>query len=231
MEDHLHAEPVVSALRHRAGDPAHPDQAQRLARHLRAEHVGGSPAGPLAAAQVALALAGPPRRHQQQRDGEVGGGVGQDVGCIGDRDPARLRGVDVDVVEPDPEVRDQPGPPRLDRQHVGRHLVGDGREQRIGVPQRVPEAVRRERPVLGVEAGIELPRERLVHRLGQPPGDDHDGTGSHVRTGTRFDMPPSTFAAVDPRSAGLGTTVMPASFMISTFSAALSPNARMIAPA
>ena len=88
-----------------------------------------------------------------------------------------------------------------------------------------------ERPVLRIEARVELAGERLMHRLGEAAGHHHDRTRAHVPTVTRFDMPPSTRAVVLPRSAGLDTMVIPAPRMISTFSAALSPKARMIAPA
>ena len=77
-------------------------------------------------AQVALAFAGAARDHQEERHREVGRGVGQHVGRVGDRDAAGLGRLDVDVVEAHAEVRHELGAARLRRQHIGRDLVGHG---------------------------------------------------------------------------------------------------------
>ncbi len=222
---------MMGPLRHRPSDPAHADQAERLARDVRAEHVGGPPAGPVAAPEMALALAGAAGRHEQERHREIGRRVGEHVRRVRDGDPAGLGGLDVDVVEADAEIGHQLRPAGLGGEHLVGDLVGDGGEEGIRASEGFPQAVHRQRSVLRIEARVELAGERLMHRLGEAAGHHHDRTRAHVPTVTRFDMPPSTRAAVLPRSAGLDTTVIPAPRMISTFSAALSPKARMIAPA
>ena len=57
-EDHLHAEPKMRAAGHCLADPPHADDADRLAGHLGADHVGRAPALPFAGAKLAFALAG-----------------------------------------------------------------------------------------------------------------------------------------------------------------------------
>ena len=56
----------------------------------------------------ALRLREPPGGRQHQRDGEVGGRVGEHVRGVADRDPSGRRRVDVDVVGADREVGDRP---------------------------------------------------------------------------------------------------------------------------
>ncbi len=47
-----------------------------------------------------------PRRGHQQREGEIGGGVGEHIGSIRDQDPFARGGGDVNVVETHGDVRD-----------------------------------------------------------------------------------------------------------------------------
>jgi hypothetical protein len=54
---------------------------------------------------VTLALAGPPRGHQHEHDGQIGRVVGQDPRRVGDDDAVGRGGCKVDVVVPDTEVR------------------------------------------------------------------------------------------------------------------------------
>src|SRR5204862_5332893 len=46
VEDHPHPETVVGTLRHGLADTAQPDEAERLAAHTRAQHVGRPPPRP-----------------------------------------------------------------------------------------------------------------------------------------------------------------------------------------
>ena len=97
---------------------------------------------------MTLAFSGPARDHQQERHRGVGGGVGQDVGRIGDGQAAGLGRFGIDVVEADAEVGEQPRAPRLGREHFRGELVGDGAEQGVGALERVLKPVRPERTIV-----------------------------------------------------------------------------------
>src|SRR5437879_13667195 len=89
--------------------------------------------------------------------------------------------------------------------------------------------------VVAAQAGGEFLRQPFLDGRREPPGH-HDGgaispPGGHCGTITRWEgFRASACATVDPSSAGLGATTRPAERMISAFSAAVSPNAEMIAP-
>ena len=87
-------------------DPAHADDAERAADQVLAEPAQRVPRLPAAFAGVLRALAEPAGRGDQQRDGDVGGRLGQDAGRVADADAALGRGAQVDVVEADGEVAD-----------------------------------------------------------------------------------------------------------------------------
>ena len=58
------------------------DEAEGFAGDLGSHHVSGAPAGPVVAPHMALAFADPAGDGEEKGDGEIGGGVGQDVrGC------------------------------------------------------------------------------------------------------------------------------------------------------
>ena len=88
VED-LHPE-ALRAPRDGLADAAEADDAERRAGHLGAEVAVGLERHPLPLAHVALALGQPPREREQQREGEVGGGVGEHVGRVADGDAARV---------------------------------------------------------------------------------------------------------------------------------------------
>ena len=140
--DHLHAEALVRSLRHRPCDPTHADQTQRLPGDLGAQHVRGSPAGPLPCPQMTLTLSRPARDHQEERHRGVGSGIGEDVGCIGDGQPAGLGCFGIDVVEADAEVGEKSRAPWLRREHLRVELVGHGAEQGVGALERIAQARR-----------------------------------------------------------------------------------------
>ena len=87
VED-LHPE-ALRPPRDRLADAAEADDAERRAGHLGAEVAVGLERHPLALAHVALALGQPAGERQQQREGEVGGRVGEHVGRVADGDAAR----------------------------------------------------------------------------------------------------------------------------------------------
>ena len=95
-------------VRHRSRDTTHPDEAECLARHLRAHHVGGAPTRPGAVANVSLAFTCSSRNGQQQGHSQVRGAVGQDLRRVGHDDAGIPGGSHIDVVEPDPKVAEDP---------------------------------------------------------------------------------------------------------------------------
>src|SRR6266540_1608800 len=243
VEDDPHVESEPRAPRDRPTDSPQPDQAERLAAHPRAEHVGRPPTGPGAAAHVPLGFPAAARDHEHQHDGVVRRVVGAHVGRVGDDQTASPRRGDVDVVEPHAEVGEDPGAQRLGGEYVPGDAIADRGKERVGPPQGVLQLGGRERAVGSVQAGVELALQLLLDRCREPPRDDdarttappgapRPGRLAHRWTSTRRDgCCASTRAAVAPSSAALGATVAPASRKISAFSAAVSPNAEMIAPA
>ena len=113
--------------------------AQRIADCMKsgkvevlAQHRRRAPAGPLALAHDALALAHPPRRRQHQCHRHVGGVFGQHARRIGDCDAALAGRVEVDMVDAGAERGDQlQSRPGL-RQHAAVDAVGDGGHQHVG---------------------------------------------------------------------------------------------------
>ena len=79
----------------------------RLPSSLSAQHRRRTPAGPLAGAHHALALAHASRRRQHQRHGHVGGVLGQHARRVGDGDAALAGGVEIDMVDAGAERGDQ----------------------------------------------------------------------------------------------------------------------------
>ena len=150
--DDAHAE-AERAARQRAADPAVADDAERLAREPQADQLVERPSGPRAGADQALALAEPARAGQEQRERQLRGGLGQDIGRVGDAHARGSRSREVDVVDADRAAGDhlQPGRPREQR---GIDPVEQQADQRVGVGEIEPG----DRDVAG-------------------GGDLHDGTG------------------------------------------------------
>ena len=104
--DHLHPEAERAALRDALPDPAHAEHAERRAVDIAAGEEVDGPLGPIAAAQVMLALGDAPRRREQKREAEVGGRLVEDAGRVRERDAAFSAGGEVDVVVADRHARD-----------------------------------------------------------------------------------------------------------------------------
>jgi hypothetical protein len=108
--EHAHAE-SLGPTRHRAPDPAETDDAQCLAVDVGPPQQSPSPGLPLAGADVGVGFHDAPAGRHEQSPGEVGGGLGEDVGRVGDDDAMTAGGRHVDVVEAHGHVGDdlQPG--------------------------------------------------------------------------------------------------------------------------
>ena len=79
-----------------------------------------APAAPPTPAQETFRLAHPPRRGQQQSEGQVGRRLRQHVRCIGNGDTAPRRRFDVDIVEADGDIGDD-----FQRRQGRHHFVGE----------------------------------------------------------------------------------------------------------
>ena len=105
------------------------------------------------AATAALRLRQPARGAEQQREGQVGGGVGEHVGGVADRDPARRAAVEVDVVVADRVVGDRPQLRRAVHQ-LGVDAVGQHRQQPLGLGGAPPQLVVAGRHPLGPDVDL-----------------------------------------------------------------------------
>ena len=108
--EHRHPEPG-GPPGHRPPDPAEPDHPEGLAVDLEPEEElrppDPGPPGP----QEPVPVGDPPGRGQQQRPGQVGGGLGDHVGGVGGQHAPGRAGVQVEVVEPDGVVGHHPPAP------------------------------------------------------------------------------------------------------------------------
>ena len=102
-----HVEPARPAG-HDAAHPAHAQDAEPLARDLRADHERGAPVLPPPFAHELFAFAGTARGADHQHHRELGSRVRQHVGRVGHDDAPPAGGLHVHVVVADGEVGDDP---------------------------------------------------------------------------------------------------------------------------
>ena len=190
MAQHVHVE-ADRLLDHALADPARPDHGQRAAGDLVPEPGQvGVPGRPLARAHLDLGRVEPARDGPHHEEGVLGGGVGQDVGGVGERDPVAVGGRAVDVVDAhrdlgdDPETRGRAGREDLlvDRVPEGGDEGGDARadllenerlrgrlDLRVDLHLEAPLAEAVERLAADVAGGVDP--ERCVHgSLSTPRG-------------------------------------------------------------
>ncbi len=137
VADNGHSE-CPGAHRHLLADPAQTENADRLAHQL----VAGLPL-PLAAARRGRRLREPLAQAEHQTEGVFGHGRMVDAGSEQHRNPLRRSMIHIDLVDPDPVLRDHP--------QTGQGFVDHGRRDRV-----VPAQKR-----------IELPRQLQHALLGQ----------------------------------------------------------------
>ncbi|MCY1396580.1 hypothetical protein D9M71_115580 [compost metagenome] len=104
--EHLHAEAEVPAPGDGCADAAEAEDAEFLAVHVDAELRGVDGALPLAGLGPGVQLGGASSGAQQQGEAEVGGGFGEHVGGVGQRDAALVEIGDVVVVVADRDAGD-----------------------------------------------------------------------------------------------------------------------------
>ncbi len=84
--EHAHIEAMRRTPRDGLADASHADDTQRGAMHIRAGEQIDAPFFPQPRAQIALGLAHLPGRGQQQGEAEIGSGLGEHVGRVGNDD-------------------------------------------------------------------------------------------------------------------------------------------------
>ena len=137
----------------------------------------------LPAPDQALALAEAPGRHQDQREREVGGRLGQHAGRVREPHAALRAGRDVDVVVADGDVRDHLQLRAGGVEEGPVDAVVQQRQDRVGAGRGLVQLRRRERPVVRRHPDVVgLLAQQLERRLGDP-AHDHD-PATH-QTGTR----------------------------------------------
>ncbi len=106
MVEHLHAEAETAAPGDGRADPAEAEDAEFLAMHVGAELRGVDGALPVPGLDPSVQLGDPSRGTDQQGEAEVGGGLGEDVGRVGESDAAAVQVVQVIVVVADRDAGD-----------------------------------------------------------------------------------------------------------------------------
>ncbi len=151
---------TAGAFGHGLADAPEADEPEGGARDIGSEHLHGIPAGPLLGAHEAFALAQASGGGEEQGERDIGGGLGENSGGIGDGDFPRGGGGDVDIVKADPEVGDhaQAG---NGRDEFGADGIGDVAQQGIAALEAGDNLGAAEYAVSWVEGEIGvLPQER-----------------------------------------------------------------------
>jgi hypothetical protein len=169
-----HAEPG-GPPGHRLADAAQADHPQGLAVDLEAEEELRPPDPRLLGPQVPVPLGDPPGRGQQQRPGQVGGGLGDHVGGVGGQHPPGRARLQVEVVVADGEVGHHPQPGAGPLQQLAVDPVGQHGQEPVHArdplqqlaPGHDPFAL----PNLQPAAPGQVPADPLWH----PASDQHGG--------------------------------------------------------
>ncbi len=128
-----------AASRDRLADAAIADDTEHRAVHVDAQEVADVEPGPAALAEVGLGVGRPPRRREQQEEGEIGGGLVEHPRRVADRDPELGSGGEVDVVVAHGHVGDDLQPRRARPQDVGVDAIGEDADHRVHVGDRGPQ--------------------------------------------------------------------------------------------
>ena len=121
---------AAGAPRDRRADAPEPHDPENGAVHARPDEHRGRPAAELAGAHHAVALGDAPRGGEQQAEGEIGGGLGEDARRVREDDAACPASVDIDVVDADRDVADD-AEARHAFEEGGVDAVGEERDQAV----------------------------------------------------------------------------------------------------
>src|SRR2546425_5920406 len=127
---------------------------------------------PLAGADVVHAFDHSPRRGHEEREGQVGGRLGQNARRVADRDAALGRGPDVDVVEADRVVR-YDAQARTAVHQLRVDAVGQEREQPLGLPRLCEQPLARRRKLLLPKLHVGRLADHREAPVGDRAGDEY----------------------------------------------------------
>jgi hypothetical protein len=162
----------------RLPDPSEADDPEHGAVHVPPQVLVDVPARPSTAAQVRLRLPRPARRGQDEQEGEVGGRLVEHARRVAHRDAELGRGVEVDVVVADGDVRDDAQAWRARRKHGGVDAIREQRDDRVGVGRERDDLVVAEACVpVGLDELVAGFRER-VEAAGWQAARDQDARQS-----------------------------------------------------
>mmetsp|Transcript_23469 Transcript_23469/g.41257 ORF Transcript_23469/g.41257 Transcript_23469/m.41257 type:complete len:225 (-) Transcript_23469:2102-2776(-) len=124
----------MAPMRNRLSNTPHTHDANTLARHMQAQHLGWVPPGPVPRTHRPLALCRAPRRHQHEHHTNIRRGIGHGPGRVGHDNARRFGGRHIDMIKSHAKIR-QHFAARL--RHIGKHGGGvhitQGRQHRIVV--------------------------------------------------------------------------------------------------
>ena len=162
-----------------AADPAHADDAERLAGHLPPDQMCRAPTAPFTGAKFALTLTGTPAQHQHQGECQVSGRIGQHAGRVGHGDPLRRGRGKVDVVHPDAVIGDHPAPSlATSTDHITVNDIRYGWGGDIVGCKPLGKLVLGQRTVILIEGHIEM-RGKGLFRGGRPAAGHENGWLGH----------------------------------------------------
>ena len=185
--DDAHAE-RPGATSHAAPDATETHDAQRGATDVVPEQHVDRPAGKGAAADETVGLEQPAAGRHQQGEGEIGGGVVEDSGRVGDHDAVPGGGGDVDVVVADRHVGDDLEPGGAQDLLADRiHQLGDHALRSL---RRLPQRLDRVSVLVGKQA-----------QLGRLPQQGRAGLEDRVR---QHDHRPRFAQGCNPSCAAMG---------------------------
>lgn len=170
--DHLHPETEGGAPGDGLADPAHADHAQGLAAEVQAQHLRGVPPLPPAGADQPFALGRAAGGHQDQRQGDIGGGIGDRAGGVGDRNAVVAGGGGVDMVVTHPEIGQQPaGRAGYGLKDRALEAVAQGGQDDVVVAQGRDHLGLVQRAGAGADGGVECGPGGGQDGFGQGTGD------------------------------------------------------------
>jgi hypothetical protein len=117
----------------------------------------------------------PQMRWHDQRHGHVGRIFGEHARGVGDSDAASHRRLDIDIVDTGAEIGDEFEPIARLADHCLVDAVGNGRDQDLGLLDRLDQLGAAEGVVVRVEPGIEQLHHPGLDHVRELAGDDDQG--------------------------------------------------------
>jgi signal transduction histidine kinase len=156
-------------------NPPEADDPERPSAERPAEHERRRPLPPRAGADNAVPLRNPPRNVEEKRNRELGRRLREDVRCVRNQNASSCRRLEVDVVEPDRVVRDDPEIRAGRVEELLVDLIGEHRHDSRAPAHPSQELGAGRRAISVVDAHIEAGLELAVNGLGNAPREEDGG--------------------------------------------------------